>query len=359
MCLLGCSFFLSLKYLMYVLLISLIFKLIFNYLYMETQIQPIPNLKNILTHNSLKWVFVGGKGGVGKTTVSASLAIQLAQNREKVLIVSTDPAHSLSDAFDQKLDSNATLIKGFTNLYGLEIDPKNFGDEDDMNFSEVLGTSIDEDTQSIFNHLKNSLPGIDEALCISLLFQAIEKMDFNIVVFDTAPTGHTLHMLQFPSILEQGLNNLTQSASSGMGGMITTMLNQTLGNGMGNIMDIIKTFKESVENIHKEFINKNHTTFIAVCIPEFLSMYETGRLLQELEKEEIDCHNIVINQVIFPEPNCDCEMCNARFSMQKKYILQIIEGYEDEGNIHISILPFLENEIRGNADLMNFTKYLI
>ena len=347
---------------------------------METEqpILPIGNLSNILSNPSLKWVFVGGKGGVGKTSVSSSLAVLLAQKLPKVLIISTDPAHNLSDSFNQKMSYQPTLINGFNNLYGIEINPKELKDEDD-NLTSMLGISIDEETQNIFEDLKNSIPGIDEALAIGVLLQIIDKMDYSIVIFDTAPTGHTLRMLNFPAILDEASKKFSMLKDK-MGPM-SGFIGEALGDGFKNMLEMVDTFKVQAEKIRKDFTNKDHTTFVAVCIPEFLSMYETERMIQELNKDEIDCRNIVINQVLFvnkENENTQCDMCQARFNMQKKYIRQIRQLYGDEhdeddddddinmnndGNNNkkyfISILPLQEEEIRGIELLKNFGKFLI
>lgn len=118
-------------------------------------------------------------------------------------------------------------------------------------------------------------------------------------------------------------------------------------------MDGMKT---KVEEINKQFKDPEKTTFVAVCIPEFLSMYETERLAIELAKQEIDIQNIVVNQVLFPDPSENCKKCTARRKMQDKYLTQIQEIYDD---FHIVVNPQLDQEVRGLDLLKQFGELLL
>jgi arsenite-transporting ATPase len=172
------------------------------------------------------------------------------------------------------------------------------------------------------------------------LYRLVDDLNFDVVVFDTAPTGHTLRLLGVPMLLSKGIGQIM-----GMKDKLGGLLGSLLGNqDLGSMESKMEESKKAIEKLSKQFKDPNMTSFVCVCIPEFLSMYETERLVQELAKYEIDVSNIIVNQVLYPEIGSVCGLCDARSRMQNKYISQIDELYQD---FHVLKLPLLRTEVRG------------
>jgi len=317
-----------------------------------------PSLQAILDQKTLRWIFVGGKGGVGKTTTSCSLAIQLAKVRRSVLLISTDPAHNLSDAFSQKFGKEARLIDGFTNLSAMEIDPNG-------SIQELMagqGEDVDAATGGMGGMMQDlafAIPGIDEAMSFAEVLKQVKSLSYETIIFDTAPTGHTLRFLQFPTVLEKALAKVSQ-LSTQFGPMLNGILGSSgaLPNGanLNEMMEKLESLRETIGEVNTQFKDDALTTFVCVCIPEFLSLYETERMIQELASYSIDTHCIVVNQLLFPKQGSECEQCNARRKMQKKYLEQIEELYDE---FNVVKMPLLVEEVRGKERLEKFSEMLI
>ncbi|RYN63938.1 ATPase [Alternaria tenuissima] len=320
-----------------------------------------PTLQSILDQKTLRWIFVGGKGGVGKTTTSCSLAIQLAKHRKSVLLISTDPAHNLSDAFNQKFGKDARLVNGFDNLSAMEIDPNG-------SIQDLLASGAEEGQDpmaglggmgSMMQDLAFSIPGVDEAMSFAEVLKQVKSMSYEVIIFDTAPTGHTLRFLQFPTVMEKALSKVSQ-LSRQFGPMLNSFLGGSgrLPNGqnMDELVEKMENLRETIGEVNGQFKDADLTTFVCVCIPEFLSLYETERMIQELNSYEIDTHSIVVNQLLFPKQDNPCEQCNARRKMQKKYLDQIEELYDE---FNVVKMPLLVEEVRGKEKLEKFSEMLV
>jgi len=315
-----------------------------------------PTLNNILTQETLKWVFVGGKGGVGKTTTSCSLGVLLAEKRRSVLIVSTDPAHNLSDAFGQKFSGKPTVVNGFKNLYCLEIEPQQALQEGMK--EELADPAAGENAFSnLMKDIGTTIPGIDEALSFAEIMKQVDSLDFQVVVFDTAPTGHTLRLLSFPRAIETAFTKLNsfKDKITGMMSRFAPMMGMPEG-AADQMLAKLEETRKIVERVNLQFQDPELTTFVCVCIPEFLSLYETERLVQELTKFGIDTHNVVVNSVLFAEPDA-CRKLLARKRMQDKYLDQIQDLYGED--FHVVVMPVMDEEVRGPGLLRKFAQNLL
>lgn len=212
----------------------------------------------------------------------------------------------------------------------------------------------------------SAIPGIDELMSFAELMSQVQKLEFDVTVFDTAPTGHTLRLLSLPRMIDTLLGKVLGLRSTF--GPLLSSVNAMTGGASGlpseaAIVGKLEEIKGVIDAVNARIHNAAETTFVCVCIPEFLSLYETERLVQELSKFDIDTHNIVVNQVLFSckvdggSSSLTCGRCTARSRMQAKYLEQIQDLYGDD--FHVVKTPLLNEEVRGTARLHAFGQFLL
>ena len=304
---------------------------------------------NILINNNYNWIFVSGKGGVGKTTVSSSIATILSKHKEDVLLISTDPAHSLSDLFSQKFTEEPSLVNEFTNLYCMEYDSEIYI----KNKTQLYLNNQFKDFKELQNLFMN-IPGIEEAMGYIALMNMVTNFNYSTIIFDTAPTGNTLKLLAYPSLILETVEKINQSALGTIFQSFIKMI-YNVGNNMENMMSKLS---DNINKINTYLTDPEHTTFIPVMIPEFLSVWETERLIQTLFKFNIDCTTIIVNQVIIENDDTICNFLKKRKNMQQKYIKIVYDLYNDDDDdiLDFSIikLPLLDEEIRYSKNIIDF-----
>jgi len=304
------------------------------------------------------FVFVGGKGGVGKTSISAATAVWMAEQGKRTLIVSTDPAHSLSDSLEVPLSHTPTII--MENLYGVEIDPEIAMEQQQQELESKKSLATGEEAMGLDMltdqmDLASAAPGADEAVAFEVFLQVMTTNEYDVVIFDTAPTGHTLRFLSFPDLMDSWVGKMIKVKTK-LGSVASTFKN--LIPFMGDDEDAQSTAeleetKRKIDEAKKIMSNPERTTFKMVVIPEEMSIYESDRAMEALAKYNMTVDGVIVNQIMPDIDNCD--FCQSRYKLQQKRMALIRQKFSHQT---IAEIPLFKEEVKGVKKLKEVAEVL-
>ncbi|KAK3422288.1 ATPase GET3B [Eucalyptus grandis] len=312
-----------------------------------------------------KYYLLGGKGGVGKTSCAASLAVKFANNGHPTLVVSTDPAHSLSDSFAQDLTGGMLIrVEGPDYpLFALEINPEKAREEFRSASQQNGGTGVKDFMDGMglgmlveqLGELKlgelldTPPPGLDEAIAISKVMQFLESPEYSMftrIIFDTAPTGHTLRLLSLPDFLDQSIGKilkLKQKISSA-----TSAIKSVFGqeeNKQQDAANKLERLRERMVKVRELFRDTDSTEFVIVTIPTVMAISESSRLRASLTKENVPVKRLIVNQILPPSAS-DCKFCTMKRKDQMR-ALDMIQNDPELSGLNLIQAPLVDVEIRG------------
>ncbi|MCL4354542.1 TRC40/GET3/ArsA family transport-energizing ATPase, partial [Patescibacteria group bacterium] len=287
-----------------------------------------PNIKN-----ETKYIFFSGKGGVGKSTMSCATAVWLANKGYKTLLVTTDPAPNLGDIFEQEIGAKITQIDGIKNLFSIEIDPDIASDVYRERIISPMREILDEKSLQAIKEQLNS-PCIEEVAAFDKFIEYMDDPQYEVVIFDTAPTGHTIRLLELPSGWSE---TLQKSAST------------CIGPGAS-----LQSAKLKYEKAITYLQDKNKTSFIFVLKPENSSIIETKRSIKEISKLGIKTSSLIVNGLLPEEAITD-----NFFEKKKEEELVNVEKIEEEFKYLTKIFyPLRESELSGIRLLESVGRFL-
>lgn len=355
-------------------------------------------------------LFVGGKGGVGKTTTAAAVAIKLAETGGRTLVVSTDPAHSLGDLFDRNIgDEEQELLPG---VWGMEVDPD---DEVDRYLESVKRTMRDFVRPGMYPEIERQMeltrqsPGASEAAMMERVATLMQEggATFERVIFDTAPTGHTLRLLSLPEIMAAWMDGLLRSRdrSDSFGRAVERLTGRkvrregsedvdepastgepshgTEGEGEEHteeeekrpsadelswfqeaddapadergrrIREILLARRRTFAQARRLLLDREKTAFIMVLIPEKLPILETQKALEALSRHRIPIAGLVVNRVLPDGPLG--EFLERRREQESEYLERIDRLFADYPRIRV---PLLQRDVDGVESLREVGRYL-
>ncbi|MBW6485223.1 MAG: TRC40/GET3/ArsA family transport-energizing ATPase [Syntrophobacterales bacterium] len=276
----------------------------------------------IPTKNTVKFVFFSGKGGVGKSTMSCAAAVWLANAGYKTLLVTTDPAPNLADIFGQQIGHHVTPIRNLKNLHAIEIDPDKASEEYRERIVAPLRELLDEKNMNVVREQLKS-PCVEEVAAFDKFIEFMDDPDYEVVVFDTAPTGHTIRLLELPSGWTETLNENAATC---------------IGPGAS-----LQGAKAKYEKAISYLQDRNRTSFVFVLKPENSSILETKRSGAELSKLGIATTFLIVNGLL-PEEACTDDFFRKKKQEEGRIVARIESEFAGLEKVYY---PLRDGEVAG------------
>jgi arsenite-transporting ATPase len=289
----------------------------------------------------------GGKGGVGKTTCSATTALHYASLGRKTLIISSDLTPSLSDIFEMEIGPTEKPVVGVENLHGLEIGPdevmkrwkKKFGPE----IYEAASSLVEMEYDELIDYVAMA-PGIQEEFLLDYVLERVKDGSYDLIVWDTAPAGDTLRLLELPYKFIAHLRTAPR---------VYMRARDALKLKKVPFLDLIESWKALAEEVTSFMRDPQNTEFVLVTIPEGLGVYQAQRLIKEFQRFGLDIRYLLVNNVI---QDADSEFNRQRMEMQQGYIKILRDEYAN-GRKVIEV-PLFPHEIKGVERLRELERVL-
>src|SRR3990172_5805350 len=302
---------------------------------------------------SLRYLFFGGKGGVGKTVLAGATALSLANRGRRVMLASTNPVHSLSSLLGQNVFGKSTPVEGAQNLWAYEIDTKDTIERSKQEIREKIqwflkfadiSTKAEEFVESATMN-----PAFEESAMFENMVDLMLGGEYDVYVFDTAPTANARRLLGMSQVYSLWVNKMLKSRDEARS--LRELLSFTKKKEADPLMDYLVAFRDRMGKARELLTDPARTAFFFITLPEALPIAVITRFIGWFHDFGIPVGGVIVNMLIDTSQVNDTspEFVRNRVAMQSRYMDDVWE--KCDGNVR-SIVPLYETEIRGTTSLM-------
>jgi len=303
----------------------------------------------------------GGKGGVGKTVCACATAFRLSEEGFKTLLISSDPTPSLSDAFTKHIGNVIVPLENTDNLFAVEIDRETVVQRWKSKFGEevyrVVSSLLPVD-RGVIDYVAEA-PGIDEEFLLGYILELFEERIYDKIVWDTAPAGHTLRLLQYPEIFTSHLDVVGKTYYRIAAQYQRIKRASTRSRGKGeprSLLETLEKWKALAQRVIHLIKDANTTEFEVVTIPEAMAVNLTMRLLSIFEDYGIPVGHLIVNNVIQSQDAAQCSFLKKKRRAQLKWMSYLREHQRSQ--LKIIEIPLLPSDVQGLESIHQFARYL-